>query len=162
MKSIPICTVLSDFNTLQFLFNETKTRSCMQNLIQIIAHVSVNIFFYSAMLLPHVSAPIRHLHGGHLKRIYTIHTINRRQDYSIGHILRRNCFLKQVIEGRTEGSIEVMGRRGRRIKQLLDDLNPLKPGLNPICYLLALLGAHHFLHVSRIRVKLLTFKPLAC
>jgi len=36
--------------------------------------------------------------------------------------------------------------------------NPLKPELNPICYLLALLGAHHFLHVSRIRVKLLTFR----
>jgi len=39
-------------------------------------------------------------------------------------------------------------------------INPLKPELNPICYLLALLGAHHFLHVSRIRVKLLTFKLL--
>jgi hypothetical protein len=25
--------------------------------------------------------------------------------------------------------------------------------LNPICYLLALLGAHHILHVSRIRVN---------
>ena len=37
-------------------------------------------------------------------------------------------------------------------------INPLKPELNPICYLLALLGAHHFLHVSRIRVKLLTFR----
>jgi hypothetical protein len=35
-------------------------------------------------------------------------------------------------------------------------ISPLKPELNPICYLLALLGAHHFLHVSRIRVKLLT------
>jgi len=40
------------------------------------------------------------------------------------------------------------------------DINPLNPELNPICYLLALLGAHHFLHVSRIRVKLLTFRPL--
>jgi len=39
-------------------------------------------------------------------------------------------------------------------------LNPLNPELNPICYLLALLGAHHFLHVSRIRVKLLTFRRL--
>ena len=38
--------------------------------------------------------------------------------------------------------------------------NPLKPELNPICYLLALLGAHHFLHVSRTRVKLLTFRLL--
>ena len=39
-------------------------------------------------------------------------------------------------------------------------LNPLNPKLNPICYLLALLGAHHFLHVSRIRVKSLTFRLL--
>ena len=39
-------------------------------------------------------------------------------------------------------------------------VNPLKPELNPICYLLALFGAHHFLHVSRIRVKLLTFRRL--
>ena len=36
--------------------------------------------------------------------------------------------------------------------------NPLKPELNPICYLLALLEAHHFLHISRIRVKSLTFR----
>ena len=38
--------------------------------------------------------------------------------------------------------------------------NPLNPELNPICYLLTLLGAHHFLHVSRIRVKLLKFRLL--
>ena len=38
--------------------------------------------------------------------------------------------------------------------------NPLNPELNPICYLLALLGAYHFLHVSRIRVKSLTFRRL--
>ena len=31
--------------------------------------------------------------------------------------------------------------------------NRLKTKLNPICHLLALLGAHHILHVSRIRVK---------
>jgi len=34
--------------------------------------------------------------------------------------------------------------------------NPLNAELNPICHLLALLGVHHFLHVSRIRVKSLT------
>jgi len=38
--------------------------------------------------------------------------------------------------------------------------NPLKPELNLICYLLALLGAHNFLHVSMIRVKLLTLRRL--
>ena len=39
-------------------------------------------------------------------------------------------------------------------------LNPLNLELNPICYLLALLGAHHFLHVSRIRVKSITLRRL--
>ena len=38
--------------------------------------------------------------------------------------------------------------------------NPLNAGLNPICHLLALLGVHHFLHVSRIRVKSLTLRLL--
>jgi len=37
------------------------------------------------------------------------------------------------------------------------EINPLKPELNPICYLLVLL-AHHFLHVTRIRVKSLTLR----
>jgi hypothetical protein len=32
-------------------------------------------------------------------------------------------------------------------------INPLNTKLNPICHLLALLEAHRFLHVSRIRVK---------
>jgi hypothetical protein len=32
--------------------------------------------------------------------------------------------------------------------------NPLNAELNPICHLLALLEAHHILHVSRIRVKI--------
>jgi hypothetical protein len=36
--------------------------------------------------------------------------------------LRRNCLLKHVIEGKLEGRVEMMGRRGRRRKQLLDDL----------------------------------------
>ena len=39
-------------------------------------------------------------------------------------------------------------------------LNPLNPELNLICYLLALLGAHHFLHVSRIMVKSLPLRLL--
>ena len=32
-------------------------------------------------------------------------------------------------------------------------MNPLNSELNPICHLLALLGAHHILHVSRVRVN---------
>ena len=40
----------------------------------------------------------------------------------ICHILRRNCLLQQVIEGKIKGQIEVTRRRGRRRKKLLDDL----------------------------------------
>ena len=32
-------------------------------------------------------------------------------------------------------------------------INPLNAELNPICQLLALLGAHPLLHISRIRVN---------
>jgi len=39
------------------------------------------------------------------------------------------------------------------LSQICGLFNPLNAELNPICYLLALLGAHHFLHVSRIRVN---------
>jgi len=50
-------------------------------------------------------------------------------------------------------------RRYIILSSLLFVINPLNPELNPICYLLALL-AHHFLHVSRIRVKSLTLMLL--
>ena len=40
----------------------------------------------------------------------------------IGHILRINCLLQRVIEGKINGGIEVTGRRGRRRGKLLDDL----------------------------------------
>jgi hypothetical protein len=51
----------------------------------------------------------------------------KRKAYWIGHISRRNCFLELVIEIEIAGRIEVMGRRGRRRNQLLDDLNPFQP-----------------------------------
>jgi len=41
-------------------------------------------------------------------------------------------------------------------------INPLNAELNPICHLLALLGAHHILHVSRIKVKRLIRSALFC
>jgi len=37
---------------------------------------------------------------------------------------------------------------------IVEDINPLNAELNPICHLLALLGAHPILHISRIRVKI--------
>jgi hypothetical protein len=43
-----------------------------------------------------------------------VHTIKRRKANWIGHILRRNCLLKNVIEVKIKGRIEVTGGRGRR------------------------------------------------
>jgi hypothetical protein len=40
----------------------------------------------------------------------------------MGHILRRNCLLQRVIEGKIRGGIKVTGRQGRRRRKLLDDL----------------------------------------
>jgi hypothetical protein len=49
------------------------------------------------------------LHGVKEER-NTLHTIKRRKANWIGHILRRNCLLKHVIEGKLEGIIEMTGR----------------------------------------------------
>ena len=51
-----------------------------------------------------------------------LHEIRKLKANWIGHILRRNCLLQQVIEGKIKGQIEVTRRRGRRCKKLLDDL----------------------------------------
>ena len=47
-----------------------------------------------------------------------LHEISKRKANWIGHILHRNCLLKQVIEGKIKGEMEVTRRR----KKLLDDL----------------------------------------
>ena len=51
-----------------------------------------------------------------------LHEICKRKANWIGHILRRNCLLKRVTEGKIQGGIEVTGRQGRRGRKLLDDL----------------------------------------
>ena len=51
-----------------------------------------------------------------------LHEIRKRKANWIGQILRRNCLLQWVIEGKIKGGMEVTGRRGRRCRKLLDDL----------------------------------------
>jgi hypothetical protein len=55
-----------------------------------------------------------------------VNEITKRKANWIGHILRRNCLLKQVTEEKIKGQIEVTRRRGRRRKTLLDDLGDRK------------------------------------
>jgi hypothetical protein len=51
-----------------------------------------------------------------------LHTIKIRKANRIGQILHSNCLLKYIIEEKKAERIEVTGRRGRRCKQLLNDL----------------------------------------
>ena len=51
-----------------------------------------------------------------------LHEMSKQEANWIGHILRRNCLLQRVIEGKIKGGIQVTGRRGRRRRKLLDDL----------------------------------------
>jgi hypothetical protein len=51
-----------------------------------------------------------------------LHGIRKRKVNWISHILRRNCLLKQVTEGKIKREMEVTRRRGRRRRKLLDDL----------------------------------------
>jgi hypothetical protein len=56
-----------------------------------------------------------------LCRMIFVGPVNKRKANWIGHIFRRNCLLRQVIEGKIKGRIEVTGRRGRRRRKLLDE-----------------------------------------
>jgi hypothetical protein len=49
-----------------------------------------------------------------------LHEISKRKANWIGHILRKNCLLQLVIEGKIRRGIEVTGRRGRRRRKLLE------------------------------------------
>jgi hypothetical protein len=54
------------------------------------------------------------------------HTTKRKKVNWIGHILRRNCLLKHVTEGKIQGRREVTGKRGRRGKHLQGDLKEVR------------------------------------
>ena len=76
-------------------------------------------------------------------------------------LVKAGCFIQSKVLGICSNinGVERLALTEESNKlQIKFKFNPLKPELNPICYLLALLGAHHFLHVSRIRVKLLTLR----
>ena len=77
-----------------------------------------------------------------------------------------NWLFKQTlirIHGKTPfyncGCLHLMRSISKRLFSLYW-FNPLNPELNPICYLLALLGAHHFLHVVCCECRVLSGRGL--
>ncbi|PNF26419.1 hypothetical protein B7P43_G16609 [Cryptotermes secundus] len=64
----------------------------------------------------------KHLESFEIEQRNILHEIRKRKANWIGHVLRRNCLLKEVIEGKIEGRLEVTRTRGTRHKKMLDDL----------------------------------------
>jgi hypothetical protein len=48
---------------------------------------------------------------------------------------------------------DVQAQKYLETTEMVFAINPLNTELNPICHLLALAAAHHFVHVSRLKVK---------
>ena len=57
------------------------------------------------------------------------------------------------VENLAHTGIRSPDRPARSQMSLLLPFNPTNAKINPMCYLLALLRAHHILHVSRVGVK---------
>ena len=55
-----------------------------------------------------------------------LHKIERWKATCIGHLLRKNCLLKHVIERKIEERTELVERRVRRYKKLLEDFKNLE------------------------------------
>jgi len=62
-------------------------------------------------------------------------------------------WMKEVEKDLWEMNVKGWRQRAVYREEWASVINPLNAELNPICHLLALLGAHPILHVSRIRVK---------
>ena len=75
----------------------------------------VSLEFYFYVILPDVLLRVKEQRN-------ILHEIRKRKVNWIGHILRRNCLLQRVTEGKIQGGIEVTGRQGRRRKKVLDGL----------------------------------------
>ena len=72
------------------------------------------------------------------------------------HLLQRKCLNIQILQSYHDINYLLHTKIWLSIT-IYSCINPLNVELNPICHLVALLGAHRILHVSSIRVK-----PFVC
>ena len=89
----------------------------------------------------------------------TLHLLTEQQSWTTDFVGSQNNITRLCMSLHDDEQVRRWRHsvKGSTLSQLF---NPLNPELNPICYFLVLLGAHHFLHVSRIRVKSLTLRLL--
>jgi hypothetical protein len=77
-----------------------------------------------------------------------------KRKYASGWLFTRICNNVYSAVFCTPRSILLLGQNIVFSNLFSKAFNPLNAELNAICYLLALLGAHPILHVSRIRINL--------
>ena len=107
------------------------------------------------------------MHGTNMKTIHQLHsltycltsTINNKilsqlNNKYWNYIHRQyNIIRSSCLNSYFPKALDWCGKRKVPIQNNIQLFNSLDAELNPTCYLLALLGAHHILHVSRIRVN---------
>ena len=113
-------TLSSSFRVVSFPVSGTTPLNIPHGIYQKILITKVGFFLPILMWTDHVRNEEVLLRVNEQRNI--LHEIRKQKANWIGHILRRNCLLQQVIEGKIKGQIEVTRRRGRRRKKLLDDL----------------------------------------
>ena len=104
-----------------------------------------------------------HLHFALGQRFFSIFYAQIFWDVVCRHLFTSKLHIRRLLQVLLNFYIFLTLRSGgvySPIMSFISAFNPLNAELNPICNLLALLGAHHFLHVSRIRVKSLTLRLL--
>jgi hypothetical protein len=101
---------------------ETKFRTHVKWLVDVIHKNLLNTHMWRISVKPIVWEVLHRVIGER----NILHSVNRRKTNWIGHISRRNCLLEHVIEGKINGRIEETGRRGRRRKQLLENLKEMR------------------------------------
>ena len=94
------------------------------NDLNICIYIYIYIYIYMYSWTDHVRNEEVLLRVNEQRNI--LHEIRKRKANWFGHILRRNCLLKQVIERKMKREIEVARRRGRRRKKLLGDLKDMR------------------------------------
>jgi hypothetical protein len=150
--SLSLIDGVSDFNGLECLIvkeNTLHNRAKGEERIRIFSFVII-FWLYTPLLW------VRKTQSRSLQKIFQIAVINK--TYENKNNLIFYCFTVHdvIITALIPSYAHIYTLK----HQFTLTLNTLNAELNPICHLLALLGVHHFLHVSRIKVKSLTFRLL--
>ena len=87
--------------------------------------------------------------------LYECALINQERDSLISAVVKTDVWpigKKHLIRKHYQPFVKYINKIS--FDKLTNDINPLNAELNPICHLLALLGAHHIFHVSVLRVNI--------